>query len=233
MGVLTTRPLSRVLKITAIALVLCAGIGAGCMLWRQFPNHKITDQELLREAIAEWKRAGEPGNGPDYQIFEQQAAQGHYDDAAVTGRLFKRADDVQWSIVELAKIRAENGDIKGAKNSTENLSGSNAGAKATEVIALIQAHRGDLPGALETIAPLGQSDEVFLAFGRYQIKGGDFEGTLNTAERTKSGYQLFYDIGDALRICEEQSRARKLAAHMKDRKLAALCLECARFTLWA
>ncbi|HTS59804.1 MAG TPA: hypothetical protein VMH03_19835, partial [Terriglobales bacterium] len=30
----------------------------------------------------------------------------------------------------------------------------------------------------------------------------------------------------------EQSRARKLAAHMKDPKLAALFLECARFTLW-
>ena len=52
---------------------------------------------------------------------------------------------------------------------------------------------------------------------------GDFEGTLNTAERTKSGYQLFYGIGDALRIRGDRSRARKLAA---------LFLECARFTLW-
>ena len=61
---------------------------------------------------------------------------------------------------------------------------------------------------------------------------GDFEGTLNTAERTKSGYQLFYGIGDALRIRGDRSRARKLAADMRDRKLAALFLECARFTLW-
>ena len=67
-------------------------------------------------AVAEWKKAGEPGNGPNYQIFEQQGAQGYYDDAAATGRLFKRADDVQWSIVELVKIRAENGDIQSAKS---------------------------------------------------------------------------------------------------------------------
>jgi hypothetical protein len=217
----------------ASTLVLCVGVGLGWMLWQRFPGHKITDQELLREAVADWKRAGEPGYGPNAQIFEQQAAQGYYDDAAATARLFKRAEDVQWSIVELAKIRAENGDIQGAKNSVNSLAGSDARATATKVIALSQAHRGDLSGALETVAPLGQSDEVFLAFGQCQIERGDFEGTLNTAERTKSGYQLYYDIGDALRLRGEQSRARKLAAHMKNRKLSSLFLDCARFTLWS
>jgi hypothetical protein len=216
----------------AIGVLVLSAAAISWMLWLRLPEHKITDQKLLREAVAEWKNAGAPGNGPDYQIFEQQAAQGYYDDAAATARLFKHAEDVQWSVVELAKIRAENGDIAGAKNSV-SLAGSDVRAKATEVIALTQAHRGDLPGALETIAPLGKSDEVFLAFGQYQIAKGDFDGTLITAERTKSGYQLFYDIGDALRIRGEQSRARKLAAHMKDRKLAALFLECARYTLWS
>ncbi len=219
------------LGVSAILLFSLAA-GIGWVLWLRFSDRKITDQELLREAVAEWKRSGEPGYGPDYQIFEQQAAQGYYDDAAATGHLFKRVDDVQWSVVELAKIRAENGDIQGAKNSVNSLAGSEVRAKATEVIALIQAHRGDLSGALETIAPLGQSDEVFLAFGQYQIERGDFEGTLNTAERTRSGYQLYYDIGDALRLRGQQSRARKLAAHMKDSKHAALFLDCARFTLW-
>jgi hypothetical protein len=220
------------LKITTIALILCVGAGVGGMLWLRFSNHKITDRELLREAASEWKSEGEPGNGPNEQIFEQQAAQGYYDDAAATGRLFKSAEDLQWSLVELAKIRAQNGDIQGAKNSLNGLAESDVRARAAKVIALIQAHRGDLSGALDTIAPSGQSDEVFLAFGRHQIERGDFEGALNTAERTKSGYQLYYDIGDALRLRGEQSRARKLAAHMKDRKLAALFLNCARFTLW-
>lgn len=232
MGFLSSRRLSSGLKVAAFFLLLCLGVGLGWMLLRRFPLHKITDQELLREAVAEWKNAGEPGYGPNYQIFEQQAAQGYYEDAAATGRLFKRADDVQWSIVELAKIRAENGDIQGAKNSIEGLVGSALQKKTAEVVSLIQAQNGDLSGALETITPFGESDEVFLAYGRRQIEMGDFEGALDTAGRTKSGYQLFYEIGDALRIRGEQSRARKLAAHVKDRKFAALFLECARFTLW-
>jgi tetratricopeptide (TPR) repeat protein len=142
------------------------------------------------------------------------------------------AEDVQWSIVELVKIRAEAGDIQGAKNSIKSLAGSALQKKGAEVVALIQAQNGDLSGALETIAPFGESDEVFLAYGRRQIEMGDFDGALDTAGRTKSGYQLFYDIGDALRTRGEQSRASKLAAHMKDHKFAALFLECARFTLW-
>ena len=232
MGLLSSRRLGLGSKFAAFSLLLCVGVGLGWMLWRRFPHHKITDQELLREAVAQWEKAGEPGNGPNYQIFEQQGAQGYYDDAAATGRLFKRADDVQWSIVELVKIRAENGDIQSAKSAINSLAGSAMQRKAAEVVALIQAQNGDLSGALETISPFGESDEVFLAYGRYQIEMGDFEGALDTAGRTKSGYQLFYDIGDALRIRGEQRRARKLAAHMRDRKLAALFLECARFTLW-
>jgi hypothetical protein len=114
-GLLSSRRLGLGLKVAAFSLLLCVGVGLGWMLWRQLPLHKITDQELLREAVAEWKKAGEPGYGPNSQIFEQQAAQGYYEDAAATGRLFKPAEDVQWSIVELVKIRAENGDIKGAK----------------------------------------------------------------------------------------------------------------------
>jgi len=218
--------------LAALGVLLCVGLGLGWMLWHGFSNRKITDRDLLREAVEEWKNAGEPGYGPNSQIFEQQAAQGYYDDAAATGRLFKRVEDVQWSIVELVKIRAENGDIKGAKNAINSLAGSALQKKAAEVVALIQAQDGDLSGALETIASFDESDEVFLAYGSHQIQMGDFEGALDTAGRTKSGYQLFYDIGDALRTRGEQGRARKLAAHMKDRKFAALFLECARFTLW-
>lgn len=232
MGLFLSRRLGLGLKVAAFSLLLCVGVGIGWMLWRQFPLRKITDQELLREAVEEWKKAGEPGYGPNSQIFEQQAAQGYYEDAAATGSLFKRVEDVQWSLVELVKIRAENGDIKGSKNAINSLPSPALQKKAAEVVALIQAQDGDLSGALETIAPFGESDEVFLAYGGHQIQMGDFEGALDTAGRTKSGYQLFYDIGDALRIRGEQGRARKLAAHMKDRKFAALFLECARFTLW-
>ena len=60
-----------------IASLVLSAAAVGWILWLRFPDRKITDQRLLREAVEEWKRAGEPGNGPDYQIFEQQAAQGH------------------------------------------------------------------------------------------------------------------------------------------------------------
>ncbi len=172
-----------------VALVLLgAGVGVvGCVLWLRTANRKITDQELLREAVAVWKKAGEPGSGPDSQIFEQQAAQGYYEDAAATSRLFKRADDVRWSVVELIRIRAENGDIQGAKGAIPNVTGSELQKKAAEEVALIQAHNGDLSGGLETIAPFAESDEVFLAYGHHQIEMGDFEGALDTAGRTKSG----------------------------------------------
>jgi hypothetical protein len=126
------------LKAAAVTVELCAAAGIAWMLWLRGPGHTITDQELLREAVGEWERAGKPGNGPDYQIFEQQATQGYYDDAAATGHLFKRVDDVQWSIVELAKIRAENGDIQGATTMIKRFAVSNLGARAAEAIALIR-----------------------------------------------------------------------------------------------
>lgn len=220
--------------IGAVAITLCACACLGWMLWLRGPGHRVTDQDVLREAVAEWQRAGgEPGNGP-YQIFEQQAAQGYYEDAAATGHLFGRADDVRWSVVELAKIRAENGDIQGAKDQIKRLAGSDLGARATEVIALTQARAGDLPGALETIAPLRDSNEVRSAFARYQIAKGDFDGALKTAEQmdSKSANQVFYEVGGALHDRSEQKRARELASRMSNRKLAALFLKLSRFTLW-
>jgi hypothetical protein len=220
------------LKAAAVTAVLCAGAGIAFMLWLRSPGHRITDQELLREAVGEWERAGEPGSGPNYQIFEQQAAQGYYDAAAATGRLFKRVEDVQWSIVELTKIRAENGDVYGAKAMIKRFAGSNLGAGAAEAIAEIQAHKGDLPGALETIGPLGDSNEVRLVFGGRQIANGDFDGALKTAEQmdSKSADQVFYGVGAALRDRGEQKRVRELASHMRNRELSSLFVELARFT---
>ena len=62
------------LKVGVVALALSAAAVISWTLWSRFRDNKINDQQLLRAAVEEWKRAGEPGNGPDYQIFEQQAA---------------------------------------------------------------------------------------------------------------------------------------------------------------
>ncbi len=214
-----------------MAALSFAGAGVAWVRWRQAPK-PITDQYLLRQAVLEWKRSGDPDSGPNPQIFEQQAAQGYYDDAAATGRLFKRTDDVQWSIVELAKIRAENGDIQGAKDMIRKLAGTDLGNRATRAIAEAQAHGGDLHGALETISTFGDSDDVLFVFARRQIATGDFDGALETAERmkSKSSDQVFYAVGDALRVRGEQKRVRELASHMGDHNLASLFMKLARFT---
>jgi hypothetical protein len=221
------------LKAVAFTFALCVGAGIAWMFWLRGPGHTFTDQEVLHEAVEEWKRAGSLGNGPNYQIFEQQAAQGYYDDAATTGLLFKRVEDVQWSTVELAKIRAENGDIRGAKAMIARFAGSNLGDRATQAIAEVQAGKGDVRGALETSSSLSDSDNVLLVFARRQITNGDFDGALKTAEamKTKSSDQVFYEVGDSLRVRGEQKRVRELASHISARKLAALFVELARFTM--
>lgn len=222
------------LKLAGLILAVCVGAGTEWLLLMHFAQHKITDKELLREAVAEWRCARESGYGPNPQIFEQQATQGYYDDAAATAHLFSRPDDVQWSVVELAKIRAENGDIAGAKAAIGKFAGSELGTRATRVIASVQASSGDLAGALQTAAPFGDLDEVLLIFARRQIAKGDFDGALRTAEqmKSKSVDDVFYELGDALRLRGEQKRVHQLAAHMSDRRLSALFIKLVPLTLW-
>src|SRR5258708_2449058 len=225
-------PNYRRLGFIVAAVELCASAAVGWILWRRSLERAVSDQTILREAAAEWNSAAEPGYGPIMQIFEQQAAQGYYDDAAATARLFKRADDRDWAVPELAKIRAENGDVLGAKDMIRKCCAANLGTKANEEIALSQAHNGDLQGALETVGPGGDAEQVLLTFGRHQIANGDFDGALRTAEQAPhSGYQLFYELGDELRIRSEGKRVRELASHMSDRKQAALFTQIVRFTL--
>ena len=113
------------------------------MLWMRSPDHRITDRALLREAVAEWQHTGGPGGEICRQIFEQQALRGYYDDAAATGRLFRQ---VEWSVVELARIRAENGDLPGAKGMMKRYTGSDLGAQIARSVALAQVSKGDLEG---------------------------------------------------------------------------------------
>jgi len=197
----------------------------------RFPDRKITDRELLGEAVAEWQRAGGPGGEIRREIFEQQAMQGYYDDAEATGRLFRRTDGFYWS-VELARIRAENGDLQGAKALIKQFAGSDVDAQIAEAVALAQVSKGDLQGALEIAVAGVDRDEILFAFARRQIANSDFAAALETAARMKSPDQVFYDLGDALRERGEQQRVRELASGMSNRKLAAEFAKRVRATLW-
>ena len=215
--------------------VVCASVVAGILLWnRAHIQPKITDRWLLREAVKEWKREGVPYPGPSYQIFEQQAGQGYYEDAMTTAHQLYSPDDIRWAVVELAKIRTENGDLQGAKDALKNVSGSNLGNEALKEIAAVQARRGDIEGALATVADIGDADEVLLVFARRQLHNGDFDGALRNAEKMniKSADQVFYDVGNELQVRGEQKQVHELAARMADRKLAALFIQLSHVTLY-
>jgi hypothetical protein len=129
------------LVLVGIGLLLCAALGG--VLWRA-RHRRITDRELLLEAVEEWRLAGSPFPGPNSQILEQQAAQGYYDDAITTARLWKLDSEQHWLFVEVTKIRAENGDIAGAKNMIEQLAALDA--KTLNKAWICDAmHRGGLP----------------------------------------------------------------------------------------
>jgi tetratricopeptide (TPR) repeat protein len=193
--------------------------------FRSMP-HKITAQELLREALRE-----SPNHSyPETEIFEQQATQGYYDDALATARLATKPDDLHWFIIELAKIHVQNGDAQGAKDIARLF--PDWQPQIFKAIALAQAHQGDLSGALATSH--ADANEILEEFADHQIKQADFPGALQTAERlpANSAGNLFYDIGDALRQRHEQKRVHELAAGMSDRKLAQLFLKLVPLTLW-
>ena len=219
----------------AAILFLCAAIGISLAVSTRSFDARISAKDLLREAARD--------GGPLDQIFAQQAGQGYYVDALITARQIasgvpRSASERELSGLteELIQIRAENGDIQGAKEMVRQLSGSllsPRGPETTRDIARIQVGRGDLRGALETTATPDDADKVMEEFGSREIANGDFEGGLKTAEQVseRSAYDLFYEVGSALRDRGEPQRLDELASHMTDRKRAAELVDAARFTL--
>ena len=230
MAALLPRPLSMRLKIMAVATVVCAGGVAGLVIWMQ-SHQLITSREILHEAMMEWQCAGERPQLVK-QLFEQQAAQGYYDDAAATGLLSRRPDEMQWYVVELARIRTENGDLSGAKAMMKRFAGPSLSSRIAEAIAFAQVTKGDLRGALEFAATTVVSrEEVLMAYARRQMGNGDFAPALESAALMKSPDQLFYEVGVNLAMQSAQRKVHELASGMKDRKLAAKFEKDVRVTL--
>jgi len=218
-----------------IASVLVAVITIGICVFLVLPHlhRKLSAQELLQRAVQD--------GAPTEDIFYQQASQGYYADALATARLIStswpdKERELSGFQEDLVKIRAENGDIQGAKEMIKRFySESDARAiTATREIAFAQANAGDLNGALETGSTVGATNDVLEEYGNLQIQNGDFDGAIKTVEQVneRSAYNLFYALGDALRQRSQQKRLRVLASQMTDRKLAAELVRAARFTLW-
>ncbi len=137
-------------------------------------------------------------------------------------------------MVELAKIRAENGDNGGAKAAVARFQGTTLGERATRTIADVQARKGDLDRALATASSEKGEDEVFTIITGKQIDAGNFEGALATSERMSltAANQLFYQVGEGLRLKHQQGRVKALAAGMRNPQYAADFKSNVRFTLW-
>jgi hypothetical protein len=217
----------------AAILFLCAAIGISLAQSARSLDVRLTAKDLLREAARD--------RGPLDQIFAQQAGQGYYADALVTARQFasgrpRFGNELPGLTEYLIETRAENGDIQGAKEMVKQFSGSllaSRGPETTLQIAKIQVDRGDLRGALETCPTPEDADKVTEELGSREIANGDLDGALKTAEQVsdRSAYDLFYEVGRALRQRGEPQRLHELASRMTDQKRAAEFLDAARFTV--
>ena len=196
-----------------LSLILVAGIAAASFASWRFFVQRITDRDLLVESLKELEKSGwNPRVRVDWDVFCQQAAQGHYDDAMKTLLLSRADPDFQYALVTLAKIRAQNGDPEGAIQTAREYAVVQTREKSFQEIAVAQARRGnargaretaslladplpaldavaaalaerrDLQGARETIAKAPSPYAALTAIGEYQVKMGDFQGALETAE---------------------------------------------------
>lgn len=235
------------LKIVAGAVVLAIGAGVGLTVWMR-TRTPVSAQDILHEAFLEGRSTLSRSTEPLEEIFKQQATQGYYDDAMTTARLWEADAPSQYGlVVQLMRIRAENGDIQGAKKTAARFHGTPTGMWAIEAIAAVQARRGDLRGALETSALLAASDQghgcavtvrvagveiedplpeavkAIEAFGARQLESGDLQGALNTAEEVRrcSTSDLLSRIADASLEQGKLKQAREVASHLANRKVVA------------
>jgi hypothetical protein len=102
--------------------------------------------------------------------------------------------------------------------------------RALKTFAVVQAQKGDLRGARETIAPVGHSDRILEAVAARQMQSGDFDSTLRTAQEICPANiaNPLLDLADALRERGELSRVSELASHVTNPKVANLFLEYVR-----
>jgi len=231
------------LKIVAGAVVLAIGAGIGLTVWLR-NRTPVVAQEILREAAAEGKRSLGKSAEPLVEIFNQQATQGYYDDAMATARLWGAdAPSQHRLVVNLMWIRAENGDIQGARNMAASLTAPQTKAWAIDAIAEVQAHRGDLRGALETSAllpgqspgchvtvtvagieikdPLPGAVRAIEAYAVHQLNSYDIEGAITTAAEVRpcSTPDLLTRLAYA--FFEQGRKVRNMVSPIANRKVAA------------
>jgi hypothetical protein len=205
------------------ALTLSAVLFCACRLLAAPPSP--TDRVLFREAVEAGRGAHRDQQSYIFsEIAEAQAKRGYYDDALETGRLVESFPDQVF--VKIVEIRAQNGDISGAKGVVDSAPVAEWKARAKQSIAVVEAESGKLDAALATSRdlPEGNKVPVLQAIGMYQAKAGDVASALKTVSLLKpgGGDDILFEIVDLLRKRGEEKRAQETAHRMQDQDMALM-----------
>jgi hypothetical protein len=154
-------------------------------VWLRSPAPTV--QNLLREAIQNAKQdQGEDRERVFVAIVARQTQQGLTSDALETIQEYGLRTNA-YETVEFATALAANGDVQNAKKLVAMAPEPDARAAGMSAIGVAQASRGDVAGARETAQTLSDRKPVEAAICRFQIRSGDIDGALATAESFPEG----------------------------------------------
>ena len=154
-------------------------------VWLRSPA--LTVQNVLREATQNAKRGlGEDRERVFAAIVARQTQQGLTSDALETIKQYGHGTNA-YETVEFATALAANGDVQNAKKLVAMRPEPDARAAGISAIAIAQASHGDVAGARATAFALQDQKSVEAAICRFQIRSGDIDGALATAESLPVG----------------------------------------------
>jgi hypothetical protein len=164
-----------------IIFAICAGAAVVLLLAKQFLGCRISDQDVLREAVREYRSIPQRSDSIVWDIFCQQATQGYYDDALGTIlEVFNPGSDAQDAFVALARVRAERGDVEEAKRLVRLYMTRGSRVEALKALAVIQVKRGDIQGAAKMAYLVPDPRAVLEAVAIARAKTGDLRGARET-----------------------------------------------------
>jgi hypothetical protein len=124
----------------------------------------------------------------------------------------------------LVRIRADNGDVLGAKSMAENAPSPEAKLRCLQEVALVQATSGDIDAAAETALhlPSRLQQRVLEAIGLHQVALGDLDAALKTAQQMERGQSdnLLFAIAEAFDERGNKAKAKQIASRMADTDMA-------------
>lgn len=200
----------------SVVVPLLIAVGASC-----------TDSPQSRELFNRALTAGASATSDtQWYIFSEiakaEAEQAYYNDAIEAWKLTDRWPDLL--LADIVRIRAENGDISGARNMAQKGPSAEAKFGCLREIALVQVKSGDISGAIETTEQLPSRfrQSVLEAIGVRQAESGDLDAALATAKQMQSGWSdsVLFAVADKLSERGNTAEAHKVASRITNKEMA-------------